>query len=193
MRCNRVFTQRSALLAVAALIVMHLFVKGRQAGNSPVLTALAVSGKPPAVVEVVGDVEHPGIYPASDKLLADSVMRMAIPRCDGTFVGAINDQHELAPFGKKVLVVCKANNNGILAYVYPLPAAHGLTLGLPLDVNRATAAELELVPGIGPRLAEKIIQFRQNNGGFGALDELMQVEGIGEVRMQQLYKYFNVQ
>ncbi len=187
------FTQRSALLAVAALIVMHLCVKGRQTGNSPVLTALAVSGKPSAVVEIVGDVEHPGIYLTCDKLLADSVIRMAIPRCDGAFVGPINDQHELAPFGKKVSVVCKANNNGILAYVYPLPAAHGLTLGLPLDVNRATVAELELVPGIGPRLAEKIVQFRQNNGGFGALDELMQVEGIGEVRMQRLSKYFNVQ
>lgn len=180
------------MLAVAGLIVIHLFLKGRQAGNSPVLTALVVSGKPPAVVEIVGDVEHPGVYPVFDKILTDSVMRMAVPRCNGHFAASVNDQCDPSRFGRKISVVCKVNNTGALAYIAPMSAAHSLTLGLPLDLNRATAVELELVPGIGPRLAEKIVYCRQNNGGFKTLDELLQVDGIGEVKLKQLVGYFNL-
>jgi competence protein ComEA len=49
-----------------------------------------------------------------------------------------------------------------------------------LDINRATAAELESLPGIGPVLAGRIVQDREANGPFSSVDELDRVEGIGK-------------
>ncbi|MEM8487138.1 MAG: helix-hairpin-helix domain-containing protein [Bacteroidota bacterium] len=50
----------------------------------------------------------------------------------------------------------------------------------PININTATAAELELLPRIGPRMATRIITFRQTHGGFRTKAELKQIKGIGE-------------
>ena len=49
-----------------------------------------------------------------------------------------------------------------------------------VDINRATAAELQAIPGIGPVIAERIVAYRSENGPFRQADELMQVAGVGE-------------
>jgi competence protein ComEA len=50
----------------------------------------------------------------------------------------------------------------------------------PLNLNTATAAQLESLPGIGARTAERIVEYRQKNGGFKKIEELMNVRGVGE-------------
>ena len=50
----------------------------------------------------------------------------------------------------------------------------------PVNLNTATAAELESLPGIGVRTAELIIAYREKNGGFKKIEELMNVRGVGE-------------
>jgi len=50
----------------------------------------------------------------------------------------------------------------------------------PLNLNTATAAQLETLPGIGARTAERIIEYRTKNGGFKKVEELMNVKGVGE-------------
>ena len=49
-----------------------------------------------------------------------------------------------------------------------------------VDLNRASAAELEGLPGVGVRTAERIIEYRTKHGGFKKIEELMNVQGIGE-------------
>ncbi len=49
-----------------------------------------------------------------------------------------------------------------------------------VNLNTATVAELETLPGIGPRTAALIIEYRQKNGGFKKIEDLMNVKGIGE-------------
>lgn len=56
----------------------------------------------------------------------------------------------------------------------------------PVDVNSADAATLEQIKGIGPAKASAIIQFREANGPFASVDELVRVPGIGEKSLQQL-------
>jgi competence ComEA-like helix-hairpin-helix protein len=56
----------------------------------------------------------------------------------------------------------------------------------PIDLNTATPAALRTLPGIGVTLATRIIEYRTDNDGFRALDELMDVKGIGEKRMESI-------
>lgn len=53
----------------------------------------------------------------------------------------------------------------------------------PLDLNTATAAELETLPGIGPVLAERILAYRAETGGFSTVEQLQEVRGIGEKKL----------
>ena len=55
-----------------------------------------------------------------------------------------------------------------------------------VDLNRATLAELDALPRVGPRTAQRIIEYREENGGFTRIEELMNVRGIGERTFLQL-------
>jgi competence protein ComEA len=59
----------------------------------------------------------------------------------------------------------------------PKPAA---TAAAPVNLNTATAEQLATIPGVGPRMAERIIDYRQKNGGFKKVEDLMNVSGVGE-------------
>ena len=55
-----------------------------------------------------------------------------------------------------------------------------------LDLNRATQAELERLPGIGPGLAKRILDYKQSHGRYQTIEELREVKGIGEKRWRRL-------
>lgn len=61
-----------------------------------------------------------------------------------------------------------------------------------LDVNTATAAQLQMLPGIGEVLAQSIIDYRRENGPFASTDELMNVAGIGTKRLEEILDYITV-
>ena len=56
----------------------------------------------------------------------------------------------------------------------------------PLDLNRATVEELDALPGIGEVLAGRIVAYREENGPFESVEELMEVSGIGEAKLADL-------
>lgn len=58
-----------------------------------------------------------------------------------------------------------------------------------IDVNAASAAELAMLPGLGPSLAERIVAYRQAHGPFASLDDLMRVKGIGPAILERLRKF----
>lgn len=61
-----------------------------------------------------------------------------------------------------------------------------------VDVNKATAQELANVPGIGPSIAGRIVEFREKNGPYERLEDLMKVRGIGEKSFQKLRPHLTV-
>ena len=75
------------------------------------------------------------------------------------------------------LGVAAANAQG--AASGPAPAAVPAATNL-VNLNTATAAQLETLPGIGKATAERILEYRQKNGGFKKIEELMNVRGVGE-------------
>ncbi len=69
------------------------------------------------------------------------------------------------------------------------PTAESCRLSGKLDLNAATPAELEALPGIGPVLAERIISYRQESGGFRSVDELLAVKGIGNKTLDRFREW----
>jgi competence protein ComEA len=62
----------------------------------------------------------------------------------------------------------------------------------PVNINTANAEELQLVPGIGPATAEKILQMRKSYGAFKSVDDLVAIRGIGKKRLDKMRKYLTV-
>jgi len=60
-----------------------------------------------------------------------------------------------------------------------MPGAMMLTFGLPIDVNQAQAEDLVALPGIGPALAQRIVELRRQSGPYPSLSALKRVRGIG--------------
>ena len=60
------------------------------------------------------------------------------------------------------------------------PAKPAVTSASPVNINTASSSQIEVLPGIGARTAERIVEYRQKNGGFKKIEELMNVKGIGE-------------
>ncbi len=61
-----------------------------------------------------------------------------------------------------------------------------------LDLNTATASQLQMLPGIGQVLAQRILTYRQENGPFTSADELMNVDGISTKRLEEILDYITV-
>ena len=84
--------------------------------------------------------------------------------------------------GRQVLVPLRARGGGVAT-----AAAGGATApGVPLDLNTATLEQLDALDGIGPATAQQILDYREAHGGFGSVEELDQVPGIGETRLAAL-------
>jgi competence protein ComEA len=78
-----------------------------------------------------------------------------------------------------VLGLGTAAQAGQRASERPAPAAKASASG-PLNLNTATVAQLEALPGIGRSVAERILEYREKSGGFKKVEDLMNVRGIGE-------------
>jgi competence protein ComEA len=59
-------------------------------------------------------------------------------------------------------------------------ASKSAAVDAPVNLNTATVAQIATLPGVGPKAAERIVEYRQKNGGFKKIEELMNVKGIGE-------------
>ncbi len=62
-----------------------------------------------------------------------------------------------------------------------------------ININTATSEELQLLPGIGQSTAQKIIEFRQANGPFSSLDDLVKVKGIGEAKLGKIRSFIKLE
>ena len=173
----------AALLAVALIGARYL----RADRDAP-----AVSARPPAVkvkrsasagavVHVVGAVRRPGVYRLPPWARLAGALRRAGGATGQADLQSVNLAAKVAD-GQQVIVPSRTAAGAAAAAGppgEPPPAA-------PVSLNNATADQLDELDGVGPATAQKILDWRKDHGGFGSVDDLKQVSGIGPKRFEAL-------
>ncbi|MCK4224093.1 MAG: helix-hairpin-helix domain-containing protein [candidate division Zixibacteria bacterium] len=88
------------------------------------------------------------------------------------------------------LIVEKREVDSLLQIQSPLNQEQGKK---KINLNQATSAELQLLPGVGPTLSRRIVEYREANGKFHQIEELKQIPGIGLKKFEQLKEYITVE
>lgn len=145
-------------------------------GAGPRTPSPAPGAKPVLVVDVAGKVRKPGLrrLPAGSRV-ADAVAAAggALP---GTDTSALNLARPLGD-GEQIVV----------GRPVPAPGAPGgAAASGPISLSAATAEQLDALPGVGPVLARHIIDYRSQHGGFSSVEQLRDVNGIGDRRFSDL-------
>lgn len=91
----------------------------------------------------------------------------------------------------QVLVPAVSSGAGSLSE-QELPASDDPEMTGRVNINTATLTELETLPGIGPALAQRIVDYREQNGPFASVEDLLLVDGIGEKKLAALAEYATV-
>lgn len=181
--------QRIIIIAVAILISLPVIMKSRRSGPESAPTAFSVVSSAVRLIMISGDVSCPGIYSIGANALTVSAIKMAMP--DRAFKGLNPPASGLRPVksGEHLHLVVRKDGTGTIS-VGSMASIERIIMGLPLDINLMDADDFDLLPGVGPVVAQRIIEYRQNNGGKMRVEELQAVEGIGEKRYKSLLMYF---
>ncbi len=144
------------------------------------LTRPTVSASPAAassvVVHVLGKVKRPGVITLPSGSRVTEAIKAAGGVRPGAKTGTLNLARKLVD-GEQIPVGVPRP---------PQPAASPAASGAPLDLNTATADQLDDLPGVGPVLAQRIVAYRTEHGGFRSVEQLQEVSGIGARRFADL-------
>lgn len=192
---------RREVAALAGLGLLALagagfaYVRARPLPALPAAVVASVSPSPGqpsglVVVHVVGAVRRPGVY----EVPAGARVRDAVARAGGLArtadAAAINLAREVVD-GEQIVVPARGD---------PPPAAaaggggggSGPGSGGKVNINLAGVAEFDTLPGIGPVIAQRIVEYRDSNGPFAAVRDLLKVPGIGPKKFASLEPYLTV-
>ncbi|MFI6942764.1 helix-hairpin-helix domain-containing protein [Streptomyces sp. NPDC050418] len=133
------------------------------------------------VVDIGGKVREPGVHRLPLGSRVADALRAAGGAKPGTDLSGLNRARLLVD-GEQVVVGAPPGAQGAGSTAVPGGAAPAG----PVSLNSATADQLDTLPGVGPVLAQHIIDYRTQNGGFRSVDELREVNGIGDRRFADL-------
>jgi competence protein ComEA len=173
----------AALVAVALIGARYLKAERDPpvAQERPVRVAVERKDGGQAFVHVVGAVRRPGVYrlPSWERLSA-ALRRAGGPTARADLQG-VNLAAKVAD-GQQVIVPARVE--GAAGAAAPAPGED--PAGAPVSLNSATAEQLDQLDGVGPATAQKILDWRKEHGGFGSLEDLKQISGIGPKRFDAL-------
>jgi competence protein ComEA len=144
----------------------------------------AAGGGERVVVHVAGAVRDPGVYKLPSSARVDDAVARAGGATRRADLGGLNLAAKVED-GRQVLVPERARR-GASAPAAGTAAAADPAEGQPVNLNTATLEQLDTLSGIGPLTAQKILDYREELGGFSSVEELGEIPGIGEKRLASL-------
>jgi competence protein ComEA len=174
-------TQKRALLVIGSLILLlSVFIVAR--GNSQPNEAMQVVpitiAEPEIFVDVTGAVNKPGVYTLTGKSRVIDAIKAAGDSAPGADLSTINLARVLND-GEQIYVDSTiVNSSGVRV-------SKAVRSG-PININRATARQLDALDGVGPVIAQRIVDYRKINGSFLTIDDLQKVSGIGAAKFAQI-------
>ena len=137
------------------------------------------------IVHIVGAVNNPGVFALTEGARINDVLHLAGGATRDADLARIN----LAALAVDAMQIIVPHVGEEVDYVFVFsgePNLGGPTPGGLVNINTATGAELQTLPGIGPALSEAIINFRNSHGNFQTVDELINVPRIGPATLERL-------
>jgi competence protein ComEA len=154
---------------------------------------------PPVIIHIAGAVKNPGVYQLK---LTDRIVD-AVKIAGGATEEANLDLINLAALlkdGQKIIVPYKTYsetgeeiNADTYNYVSSVYSSSPVSNSAKININTANANMLQTLPGIGPVLSERIIEYRNQNGLFGVIDDIKDVSGIAEKKYEGIKDLICVQ
>jgi competence protein ComEA len=149
-------------------------------GGASAPTLASPSPEIVVLVDVAGWVREPGVYEFTEGARVIDAIDAAGGARPGALLQALNLAAPLAD-GTQVLVPRERQEG-----VAPPTVSGGAVAGGLVNVNTATAIELEELPGIGEVIAQAIVDYRTQNGPFASVDQLLDVSGIGDATLEDI-------
>lgn len=145
------------------------------------------------IVHVAGAVKKPGVYTLAEGERIIDALKMAGGETEKANLDAINLARPIYD-GQKIYFpfISEINENNFTekTILQNMTSSHkNSTADSLINLNSADSSQLEVLPGIGPALAQRILDFRNNNGLFRSIEEIMNVTGIGEKRFDSIKEY----
>ena len=180
--------RRLVLFILSALLGTALVYSGRGADHKSLPVAFLCYSSTGSIVRLKGCVSNPGVYRFPEKTKLKSVIIMTAP----LMAGIIKNKTLLETSvqnGDIVEIVAKDQQKPVIT-LGKMKAKERMLLGIPLDPDQMDFADWDSLPGIGPVLAQTIIDYRQKYGAFVSIEALQRVPGMGEKKLNTLKKYF---
>lgn len=181
-------SRRCVLWLVSVVFAALLILKGHGDLEKRDSVAFLRYSTPSIMVRIKGNVSSQGIYRFSDDIDVATVINMTEVRCGENMLNRTMFARLLE--SGNIVDVVQRDGQYIEIRVSSMKSREKILLGMPLDPDSMSVDDWDCLPGIGPGMAKKIIEDRQNNGDFGSITAVGRVPGMGERRIAKILKYF---
>jgi competence protein ComEA len=180
--------RRVVIVVCAALLFLPVAMKSRTSQEVTARPAFQVLSSGRVHIKVSGEVSHPGLYEMPANSLAISAIILAVPLRPLNKYMIIPEDGPLMN-GSTVNVAVNSDGSHLIMQGH-MTVAERMVLKIPLDIATMSEADFDRLPGIGPALAKRITEYRQNNGGILRVEDLAAIDGIGEKKYKRYRTYF---
>ena len=180
---------RVVMIGCAALLFLPVYLKSRTDRDHPERAAFRVLSSGRVKVKVSGEVRHPGIYEVAANSMATTVIKMAVPLRPRNQYGTDDTASGTLQEGSALKLALRPDGSYLLT-ADQMTVPERMVLKIPLDIATMNESDFDRLPGIGPVLAKRIIEYRQKNGGILRVGDLAAVDGISEKKYRMLCGYF---